>query len=133
MQKVQDQLLLAKADYEAIMHLLRGGTAYNTFNRQDAEALQQELKKAKLVDKEDLPLDVVRLNSIVTIKDQKEGKTRALTLVTPGKSDIRQGKISILSPMGTALIGFCKGQKVSWKVPAGKRTFTIVDVVNTFQ
>jgi regulator of nucleoside diphosphate kinase len=48
--------------------------------------------------------------------------------VLPGRADIRQRKISVLSPIGTALIGFRKGQQVQWKVPAGKRTFTIVDV-----
>ena len=53
-----------------------------------------------------------------------------LTLVTSDKADIKQRKISVLAPIGTALIGFRKGQQVAWHVPSGKKTFTIVDVSN---
>jgi regulator of nucleoside diphosphate kinase len=130
MKQVHNPLLLCKNDYEIILRLLREGTANTTFNRQDAEELLKELKRAKVVAAEDLPHDVVRLYATVTIKDQQSGNTMVLQLVTPGKADIKQKKISILSPVGTALIGFSKGQKVSWKVPAGWRTFTILDVTN---
>ena len=51
-------------------------------------------------------------------------------LVTPDKADIKDKKISVMAPIGTALIGFRKGQQVKWRVPAGQRTFTIVEVIN---
>jgi regulator of nucleoside diphosphate kinase len=51
-------------------------------------------------------------------------------LVTPDKADIKAKRISIMAPIGTALIGFRKGQQVNWQVPAGKRTFTILEVIN---
>jgi regulator of nucleoside diphosphate kinase len=53
-----------------------------------------------------------------------------LMLVTPDKADIKERKISIMAPIGTALIGFRQGQKVNWQVPAGKKTFTIMEVIN---
>jgi regulator of nucleoside diphosphate kinase len=55
----------------------------------------------------------------------------AITIVLPQKADIKQKKVSVLAPIGTALIGFRKGQKVSWEVPAGKKDFMIMDVKNS--
>jgi regulator of nucleoside diphosphate kinase len=132
MQKTRNRLLLTKDDYNIIMSYIRRGLPTITFNKQDAEELEIELKKAKVVDKEELPSDVVRLNSIVTIKEEKENKVMELTVVTPEKANIEQRLISIMSPIGTALIGFRKGQQVKWKVPAGKKTFTIMDVQNLY-
>jgi len=132
MRKTKNRLMLAKEDYEIIMSYIKRGLPTITFNRQDAEELEMELKKAKLVHREELPQDVVRLNSIVTIKEEKENKIMELTVVTPEKANIKQKLISIMSPIGTALIGFRKGQKVKWKVPAGKKTFTIMDVQNQY-
>jgi regulator of nucleoside diphosphate kinase len=129
MQTISGQLLLAKTDYEAIMGYIKLGAGRTSFNRRDAEELEKELKKATLVSREDLPRDVVRLNSTVKIREEKAAREMELTLVSPEKADIKQKKISILSPIGTALIGFCKGQIVSWNVPAGTKTFTILDVV----
>jgi regulator of nucleoside diphosphate kinase len=133
MQKIKEQLLLTKKDYEIILSYLKLGYSKNTFNRQDAEELKAELKKAKLVAEDELPADVVRLNSTVTIRDEKELKAMEVMIVAPEKADIKQRKISVLSPIGTALIGFQKGRKVSWKVPAGKKTFIILEVTNPFR
>jgi regulator of nucleoside diphosphate kinase len=130
MQPIKEQLVLTNHDYEVIMINLKSGPARTTFNRNDAEELEAELRKAKLVSREDIPGDVVRLNSCVTIKDEKENKIIQLTVVTPEKADIKQRRISILSPIGTALIGYRKGRQVRWRVPAGTKTFTILEVTN---
>ena len=133
MQQVKEQIVLRRDDYEIIMIHLKQGIAKATFNRQDADELKAELKRAKLVDKTEFPGDVVRLNSRVKIKDEKDTRIMELMLVTPEKADIKERKISIMSPIGTALLGFRKGQKVKWNVPAGKKTFVILDVLNAFQ
>ena len=132
MQTVKEQLLLTKDDYETIIAHLKSSTGVATFNRQDAEELGAELRKAKLVSREELPADVVRLNSTVTIRDEIIKKVLQVKLVIPGKADIKQRMISVLSPVGTALIGYRKGMEVSWEVPAGKKTFTILEVNNSF-
>lgn len=121
-------MILTRNDYDIIMANLKNGVAGATFNRQNAEELEAELKKAKLVNSEDMPADVVRLNSRVTVKEENTDKLIHLTVVTPEKADIKQRKISILSPIGTALIGYRKGSSISWEVPAGRKTFTILDV-----
>src|SRR5690606_20378805 len=121
---------LTKEDYNLIIANLRNGAARVTFGRQEAEDLERELKNARLVDPGNISDDVVRLNSTVTIKDEDDGKLMELTVVPPNKADIKEKKISVMSPIGTALIGYQKGHTVSWKVPAGKKTFTILDVRN---
>jgi len=132
MKKTEQSLMLAKDDLDVIMGYIRLGLSRNTFSRKEAEELESELKRARVVSKEELPDDVVRLNSSVTIKDEKENRVLQVTVVTPEKADIKQWKISILSPIGTALIGFSKGQRVAWRVPAGKKTFSIREVNNSF-
>lgn len=131
MQKKKHRLILSQKDYQLIMTYVKKGWPNMAFNRQDAEELEIELRNARVVGDDEVPEDVVRLNSRVTIKEEQENKTIELTVVTPEKANIKQRLISIMSPIGTALIGFRKGQQVKWKVPAGKKTFTIMDVQNS--
>ena len=128
MRNNKEELILAKDDHEIIIGHLKQELNRSTFSRKEAEALAAELKKATLVEKEKLPEDVVCLNSTVTVKEEKAAKAIQITLVTPEKADIKQRKISILSPIATALIGFRKGMKVAWTMPAGPKTFRILDV-----
>ncbi len=133
MHKINNQLVLRKDDYTLLISYLNGGYGKTAFDGRNAEELHAELKKAKLVNKDDFPVDVVRLNSTVRIKTEGKDEIMELMLVTPDKADIKERKISIMAPIGTALIGFRKGQKVKWQVPAGKKTFTIMDVINDSQ
>lgn len=133
MKQINNQLVLRKDDYKLLISYLNGRHGKTAFDRRNAEDLHAELKKAKLVNKDDFPVDVVRLNSTVRIKAEGKDEIMELMLVTPDKADIKERKVSIMAPIGTALIGFRKGQKVRWQVPAGKKTFTIMDVINDFQ
>ena len=130
MQKVNSKLVLRKDDYSLLLSYLNGGFGKSAFDRRNAEGLRVELKKAKLVNKSDFPLDAVGLNSMVRIKADDKDEIMELMLVTPDKANIKENRISVMAPIGTALIGFRKGQKVKWQVPAGKRTFTILEVIN---
>lgn len=130
MQKINKKLILTTEDYSLLLAYLNGGYGRSAFDRRNAEGLKTELKKATLVNKADLPVDVVRLNSRVRIKSEDRDEVMELMLVTPDKADIKERRISVMAPIGTALIGFRKGQKVKWQVPAGKKTFTILDVIN---
>ena len=86
-----------------------------------AEELKVELKKAKLVSPDKFPQDTVRLNSKVKVKEDQNNQVLEFILVTPDKANIKERKISVMAPIGTALIGFRQGQKVKWQVPAGKK------------
>lgn len=130
MQKIKNSLVLLKEDYNLILACLRGYQGKSAFDRRNAEELHGELRKAKLVSKDKFPSDVVRLNSTVRIKAEDKNDVIELKLVTPDKADIKEKKISIMAPIGTALIGFQQGQQVKWQVPGGTKLFTIVEVIN---
>lgn len=130
MQNINKQLVLREDDYSLLISFLTGRNTRAAFDRRNADDLQAELKKAKLVNKDDFPPDVVRLNSVVQIKAEGNSEIMEFMLVTPDRADIKEKKISVMAPVGTALIGFRKGQKVKWQVPAGKKTFTILEVIN---
>lgn len=130
MKKDNTKLILTKEDYQLLNSYLNGMFGKTAFDRKNLEDLRGELKKAKLVSRDNIPVDIVRLNSEVTIKADDNDELLNLKLVTPDKANIKEQKISIFAPIGTALIGFRRGQKINWQVPAGKKTFTIVEVSN---
>lgn len=130
MKKSENKLILRKNDFALLNEYLRNARSQRTFNKQEADDLQAELKKAKLVDNEHFPQDVVGLNSIVKIQSDSKKLAMVLKIVIPEEANIKENKISIMAPIGTALIGFREGQKVKWKVPKGYNTFTILDVKN---
>lgn len=96
-------------------------------------SLSAELKRATVVSREDFPKYTVRLNSKVMILELMTGKVKEFTIVMPAHADINNNKVSILTPMGAALIGYRKGDEVEWRVPARLTRFRILDVVNKEQ
>jgi len=130
MQKTKNPIILREDDYQLLNSYLKGNGHVKLHDAKNARELEEELKKASLVSKDNFPADVVRLNSRIKIKESSKNSVIDIALVTPDKANIKEGKISVMAPVGTALIGFRKGQKVSWHVPAGRKTFTIMDVIN---
>lgn len=85
-----------------------------------AEALAAELDRAEIVDSHDLPKNVVSMNSTVRLFDEALGGEIVLTLVYP--QDVGEGKISIMAPVGSALLGMKVGQQIDWPLPSGNTT-----------
>lgn len=130
MQKLNNQLVLRLDDYKLLTAYLNNWHGNTMVERRSVEELQAELRKAKLVEKEEFPADVVGLNSRVKIKAEGREEVMEPILVMPDKADMKERKVSVVAPVGAALIGFRQGQQVSWQVPAGKKTFTILEVIN---
>lgn len=112
--KEKDTLIITKTDFEKISVLT------SLAKRETAELLKDELARATIVHDEQLPEDVVAMNSIVSFEDMDTGKTTVITLVYPPDANIDANKISILSPVGSALIGLRVGQTINWRFPNGK-------------
>jgi regulator of nucleoside diphosphate kinase len=91
--------------------------------------LQEELDRAKIVASSDIPKDVITMNSQVCLVDQDTQKEEILTLVFPQDADISQGKISVLAPIGTAMLGYRVGEVFQWKVPAGERKLKVKNIL----
>jgi regulator of nucleoside diphosphate kinase len=93
-----------------------------------ARELMGELDRATVVAADAAPTNVVRMGSTLTFRAD-DGVVRRVTLVFPGDADIGSGKISILTPVGTALLGLSKGQSIKWAARDGReRQLTIIDV-----
>lgn len=93
-----------------------------------SEPLKAELERAVIRKEERIPADVVKLHSTVQFRDERSGRIRQVELVLPGQANIQSGKMSILSPIGTALLGYREGDVISWEVPAGKTSLHIIKV-----
>lgn len=83
--------------------------------------LRQELERAVVVSSAAVPPDVATMNSRVRYSDEKDGARRAVSLVYPSQADAAKGKISVLAPVGTALLGLSEGQSIEWQFPDGAR------------
>lgn len=124
-------VILLRNDFEILNGYVKNLQGMRVNEKDNFRKLSEEIRKAQIVNEEDFPIDVVRLNSHVIIKDLQTKRDMALTIVLPQKADIKQRKVSVMAPIGTALIGFRKGQKVSWEVPSGKKEFKIMEVTNS--
>ena len=92
------------------------------------DKLRAKLKLAKIVKNHNMPDDIIRFNSFITICTSYNVE-RCYQIVAAEKSDIHQNKISILSPMALALFGYAKNDEISWEFPSGMSTIKIIDVV----
>jgi regulator of nucleoside diphosphate kinase len=88
-------------------------------NEKGIDALQEELAGVKVISQYDVSPDVVTMNSVVVLKDEISACEFELELVYPNHADSTQGKISILSPMGTVLLGMKAGRKIHWPTSNG--------------
>ncbi len=93
------------------------------------ESLEAELDRGKLVAPEEVPNDVITMNSKVQLVDLDTGEELTYTLVFPHAADTSQGKISVLAPVGTAMLGYRVGDVITWNVPAGIRRLKVESIL----
>ena len=123
MNNQENNVILSKEDYQLItQHVTPSGETDNTMS------LAYELSRAKIVDKADVPKDRVRLNAWVEIEDMDSKIKTRLSIVGPSEADMKQQKVSFLTPIGSALIGFKVGDQVEWRMPAGLKKYLILAV-----
>jgi regulator of nucleoside diphosphate kinase len=93
------------------------------------EFLEQELVRARVVPSREIPRDVVTMNSRLVFRTEVTGLSRAVTLVYPAEADLMTGRLSILTPVGVALLGLRPGQAMPWEDRTGRiKTLTIQQV-----
>ena len=122
-------IMLEKKEYVYLKRILNiSGYARDLETQKCLMSLANELKTAHIVDEDEMPKDVIRFNSTVTLV-LENGVEKVLQLVIPSERDIKQSKISVLTPMGSALIGYSVDDTVQWDFPSGKQNFSIINVV----
>lgn len=107
-------------DRDRILELIDKEREFGTGrNKNFLKELEQELNRANIVPSENIPHDSITMNSKVLLKDLNSGEETTYTLVYPEDADMSENKISVLAPIGTAILGFRKDDIIDWKVPAG--------------
>lgn len=92
------------------------------FRKEEEKYLQEleaELDRGKVVKSQDIPPNIITMNSEVHLRDLNTKEEITYKLVFPDQADASQGRVSILAPIGTALLGYSVGDAIEWKVPAG--------------
>lgn len=119
-------ITLLASDRDRLERLSRAGMARFP---ETAEYLAQEIERAVVLEPGEDNGQFARMGSSVVFRDHASGNVRRVTLVYPEGADVAAGKISVLTPIGAALIGLSKGQSIEWRTPAGeRRTLTVVAV-----
>jgi regulator of nucleoside diphosphate kinase len=91
--------------------------------------MEAELRNARVVESQEVPPNVVTMNTRLVFRDLEDDSTMEVTLVFPADADIDQGKMSVLSPIGTGLLGYAVGDTIDWKVPGGTRRVKIEEIL----
>lgn len=124
-------IVVTEPDLGQLTALLRAVTGASSHDHEHLSDLQEELARAVVVDAAEVPESVVTMHSQVTVENIATGETRTYTLVFPHDADITAGKLSVLAPLGTALLGYREGDEVEWKMPGGVQRLRILKVRHT--
>jgi regulator of nucleoside diphosphate kinase len=120
-------IYFSERDYERL-RVLVDGTVNQRSLRHTLSQLERELDRAEIVSEEALPADVVAMYSTVRLVDLDTDAEHVYTVVYPHEADADRGRISVLAPIGTAVLGYRTGDVVEWEVPSGRRRFRIAAV-----
>ena len=120
-------ILVTSQDSDRLAALLDGMLPAR---RKTVSALDAELERAEVIAPQDIPGDVVTMNSRVVFEDLDSGKCSEAMLVYPGHADPSEGRLSVLAPVGSALLGLRVGGEIAWVLPSKRRKrYRLVEVV----
>lgn len=118
-------IYITEADMRRLRPLIEGMKN----SRDDLRGLQAELLQARMVAPTDVPADVITMNSKARLRDLETGEAVTYTLVFPDQANIEQGRISVVAPVGTAMLGHRVGDEFEWEVPAGAVRLRVEEVL----
>lgn len=115
--------IILLSEYQSLRELIKR-------NPKEGQQLSEELDRAIVIKEEELNKKIIRIGSEVEFEVVKTKHKMKVQLVLPEESNLKQQKISIFAPLGTALIGFSENDEVEWDMPGGKMTLKILTVSN---
>jgi regulator of nucleoside diphosphate kinase len=121
-------IIISSADRDRLLPLIDSARLDRRVPAQSLDLLEGELARASIVEPADLPRDVVAMNSTVWFRDLDSEEIERYTLVFPPDADVIRDRISVLAPIGTALLGYRQRDIVEWRVPQGRRRLEITKV-----
>lgn len=116
-------------DMERLESLIQTHRSSSPKRKAQIDRLEKELDRAVVVEPQDIPADVVTMNTKLRLRDEISGEERVLSLVFPADADIEKNRVSVLAPIGTALLGYRVGDVIEWEVPSGTRTLRIIETL----
>ena len=118
-------IYITEADMKRLRPLIEGVKN----SRDDLGGLQAELEHARVVAPTDVPPDVITMNSKARLRDLDTDEEMIFTLAFPGNASIEHDRISVLAPIGTAMLGHRVGDEFQWEVPAGAVRLRVEEVL----
>lgn len=122
-------IYITENDVKRLQALLEAAKQSQYYGSDELQNLGAELNRAIVVASKEVPRDVVTMNSKVRLLDLETKDEMTYTLVFPEEADFSEGKISVLAPIGTAMLGYRAGDTFSWPVPAGVRRIKILSIL----
>ncbi len=122
------KIYITKSDYEKLTKMLKDGINNDLKNQKYITDLISELEKCEIINQKEALKDIVTINSKVSFKFLDSDKEMSYLIVLPQDADVKAGKISVLSPIGTALIGYSAGDILEWDLPSGVKKIKIQKV-----
>lgn len=121
-------IIMTASDHEELSYAIAAAGKLSHRARSETTGLEAELARAKIVGADEIPEDVITMNSRAELLDLDTGERMEFTLVLPVDANIEAGKISVLAPLGTAMLGYRVGDEFEWVVPYGLRRLKVLAV-----
>ena len=125
---MEARIVMSRQDASRLRSLVAAEKSRRGQDREHLADLEHELDRANVVEGQMLPDDRVAVSSTVRVRDLDSGTSHDYTLVWPSHADAAQRRISVLAPMGTALLGCRAGDRVEWQMPGGLVRLLIEEV-----
>jgi len=122
-----NHIAITEDDYASLQRLIQSRRQSNR-DSANLDALETELERASIMSSEEIPHDVVTMNSRVRVRDLDKGSEMVYQVVFPGEANAEKNRISVLAPLGTGLLGYKAGSVIEWPVPSGIRRLHIIAV-----
>ena len=125
---MKGRIFIPREDMEKLRHLIEISGGMRSKDRGSIEALEDELDRAEIVEANRIPPNAVTMNSKVRLRDLDTGEEKIYRLVFPNRSLQGVDALSVLAPIGTALLGYQAGDVIEWPVPKGIRRLQVLEV-----
>jgi regulator of nucleoside diphosphate kinase len=121
-------IVMTASDHKELSYAIASARTLSHRGRAERTGLEAELERAEIVGVDEIPADVITMNSRAELLDLDTGERMEFTLVYPMDANIEAGKISVLAPLGTAMLGYRVGDEFEWIVPYGLRHLKVIAV-----
>ena len=125
---MKNPIYITSQDKQRLEELLAEVSVSDPRQHGDLKLLEEELRRAVIVEPKEIPGDVITMNSRAEMRDLESGEIVAFTLVFPSEANIDEEKISVLAPIGAGMLGYRVGDEFEWNVPDGVRHMKVTEV-----